>query len=219
VSPEPEPLRILNREFSSNTYLCPVGEGRCLLVDPGFDAEEIEAAVSASGLKVTAVFCTHGHFDHIASAERFRRQLAVPVYLHEADRRIARDSNFLLMALKSRSRIVVPDEFTALGEGSIEVPERVEVLHVPGHTPGSVVLRVGRAAFTGDTLFSGDVWFGALPGEDRPALLASLKRLWEMLPDDTIVHPGHGPVTGFAEIKRTNEALRNAVGLPETARP
>lgn len=212
-------VRIKNREVSANTYLCPIDDsGACLLIDPGLDREAIETALDEHGLTPTAIYCTHGHFDHLGSADHFRRRYSIPVHLHSADAKVARASNFRMLALKLESRIVVPEVFAYLDEGAAASgSDGVAVVHVPGHTPGSVVLQVGGYAFTGDTMYRDDVWRMSWPEEDGGLLSASVRGLWDLLPDETLIYPGHGGAATFATIKQRNVPLRRMLGLDEAA--
>jgi hydroxyacylglutathione hydrolase len=211
-------LRVKNRQFWSNTYIVRGAvPGECLLIDPGLDKEGIADALAEAGLTPTAIFCTHGHFDHLGSAEQFRRAFDAPIHLHDADRRVARASNFLMMAIKVPGSISLPETHvnTADGFSWSRGSDRVDVLHVPGHTPGSTVLIANGAAFTGDTLYRDDTFLTALPEQDPPRLAASILGLWDTLPDAMTVYPGHGRAATFGEIKRSNLPLRQFLGLAE----
>jgi len=209
------PLRVRNAVFTSNSYVCATSDpGSCVLVDPGLDGPAIDAALARSGLRPRAVFCTHGHFDHVGSSGEYQRRFDIPVYLHRADVRTARGSNFLMMAFKISARIVLPpfelvDDGFALRVGDDEV----RYLHTPGHTPGSCVVLFRGNAFTGDTLYRDGVGLVSLPGEDEARLRQSILGLWDRLPDDVWVNPGHGGAGPFGEIKQQNAALRRFLGL------
>jgi glyoxylase-like metal-dependent hydrolase (beta-lactamase superfamily II) len=206
-------IRVTNDQFASNTYLVRTGEpGECILIDPGLDHNAIEQALAKQALSPSAILCTHGHFDHLGSAQHFSHRYGIPVHLDTADERLARTSNFMLMALKVRSRIQVPDAFVPIDEALTRV-KGVKVLHVPGHTPGSVVLMIGGRAFTGDTIYRDDVWRMPWPEEDGDRLVESVRSLWEILPNDTWIHPGHGGAATFAAIKTRNIPLRRMLGL------
>lgn len=213
-------VRITNREVAANTYICrttvPPG---CILIDPGLDRRAIEAALDEAALTPLAIFCTHGHFDHLGSAEYFRRKYSIDVHLHGADTKVARSSNFLMMALKLPSRIDVPETLVAVADGSIwsSGNDRVEIVHAPGHTPGSSVILFNGQAFSGDTLYRGDVWLGSLPKTNQARLVESVRRLWALLPDDTLIYPGHGGAAAFGVIKRSNAPLRQMLGLTGVA--
>ena len=214
----PSVIRVVNRGVAANTYICglPSSTG-CILVDPGLDRESIEAALDRSSLTPRAIFCTHGHFDHVGTAEHFRRKYQVDIHLHDADARTARAANFTMMALKMPWRIDVPETYVSIREGTgwTDGDTRVDVIHTPGHTPGSVVLLIGGRAFSGDTLYRQGVWLGSMPESDHAQLKASLHRLWESLPVDVIVYPGHGRSASFSEIQCSNAPLRELLGLAD----
>lgn len=215
----PPVIRIRNVEIPANTYLCPIDTtGDCLLIDPGSDREAIDVALDQHRLTPSAIYCTHGHFDHLGSAEYFRRRYSIPVRMHGADEKLARAANFRMLALKLASRIEVPEAFESVGNGSAWVGDvQLEILSVPGHTPGSVVLLISGRAFTGDTLYRDEVWRVPWPEEDKEMLVASMRRLWERLPDDTLVYPGHGGDGAFGAIKEGNLPLRRMLGVDEVA--
>jgi hydroxyacylglutathione hydrolase len=204
-------------ELPANTYLCPIETpGACLLIDPGSDREAIEAALDEHQLTPSAIYCTHGHFDHLGSAEHFRRRYSIPVHLNAADERLARASNFRMLAMKLESRVEVPEVFDFVDEGATGgIADRVEIVSVPGHTPGSVIVLSAGRAFTGDTLYRDKVWRVPWPEEDEGMLVTSTRRLWELLRDDTLIFPGHGGGGTFGAIKAGNLPLRRMLGLDE----
>jgi hydroxyacylglutathione hydrolase len=213
-------LRVTNRDFASNTYLVRTSApGECILIDPGLDRDAIELALQTAGLVPAAIFATHGHFDHIGSAEHFRRAYSVDLHMHGADAKIAGSSNFMMMAFKMSTRIDPPEAFVPVDDGFIwtKGADRIEVIHVPGHTPGSTILQLNGRVFTGDTIYRDEVWLTALPELDRPALVSSIQRVWDLLPEAVEVHPGHGGVATFGEIKRSNAPLREMLGVGSTS--
>jgi hydroxyacylglutathione hydrolase len=209
VGEEPEIWRVTAGVFTSNCYLVALGGGRCAVIDPGLDGAAIVQAILESGLKPSAVLCTHGHFDHVGSAALVQRRYECPVYLTAADLPTVRSSNFLLMAFKIDARIELP-QVTQLASGSqvISCGGLQFVFHpAPGHTPGSCVIETGGHLFTGDTLYARGVGLSKLPGEKPDVLRSSLRTIWNCFSDATVVHPGHGESSTFGAIKRDNIPL------------
>lgn len=208
-------VRVRNGVFASNSYIVPTSDpGACILVDPGLDRPAVDAALTQSGLRPAAVFCTHGHFDHVGSAGEYQRSFDIPVFLHRADVRTARGANFLMMAFKIDARIVLPT-FELVDDGFVKHvgADELRYLHTPGHTPGSCIVVFRGNAFTGDTLYRDGVGLVSLPGEDEGQLRQSILGVWDRLPEDSWVSPGHGGAGPFGEIKRQNGALRQFLGL------
>jgi hydroxyacylglutathione hydrolase len=210
--------RVTSGEFPSNAYLCGIGDGRCILIDGGLDPVAIDAVARELALTPIAVFCTHGHFDHAGSAAYFQKNYHCPVYLHGADRKLLKASNFLLMAFKLASRIHQPTKITAVVDGqSIDVAGHLLTFHgAPGHTPGSCLIELGSALFTGDTIYCRGVGLSGLPGEDPVTLKQSILALWPMLTEDRVVYPGHGDCASGAEVRATNLALLDFLDISAT---
>jgi len=186
-----------------------------VLIDGGLDPAAIDLAAQELTLTPSAVFCTHGHFDHAGSAAFFQRKYGVPVYLHGADLKLLKASNFLLMAFKMASRIEQPSEITTVASGqSIDVAGFALTFHgTPGHTPGSCVIELGSALFTGDTIYTNGVGLSHLPGEEPETLKQSILAFWPRLTAERIVYPGHGGYASGADVRLSNLALLEFVGL------
>jgi hydroxyacylglutathione hydrolase len=214
------PIRVTSREFAANTYIVRTSTpGECVLVDPGLDRDAIDNALDDERLVPIAIFATHGHFDHIGSAEHFRRKYSIQLHLHAADAKLTRSSNFLMMAFGLTSRIDVPEDWLAIDDGFSwsKGPDRVQALHVPGHTAGSTILDVNGSQFTGDTIYRDDVWLTPLPEQDISQLKASVLKVWDVLPETAIMYPGHGGAASFGQIKQSNARLRDLLGLTGSA--
>lgn len=202
--------QVASRVFTSNCYISSHGEDNfCVLIDPGLDPAGIDAQVMLLGKTPEAVLCTHGHFDHVGGAAYFQQKYKIPVYLPSGDVKIMQSSNFLLMALKIAMRIELPDVTHLPAEGiTIAVGASTFAYQpLPGHTPGSCLVRSGQHVFSGDSLYARGVGLSNLPGENRELLRAGIRMLWDRLPADVLVCPGHGLVARFGDICRENRAL------------
>ena len=202
--------------YPSNCYIVATGSSdTAVLVDAGMEAPPVAAALDGLGLRPTAIFCTHGHFDHIGGAEELQRRFDVPVYLHAADHKVARSSNMLLLMLGMPQRITLP-RFDLVEDGFTAAPgsRTLAYRHAPGHTPGSCTISIADALFTGDTLYTRNMGPAPTPGEKPEQLRASIRAMWEGL-DQVTVHPGHGPSAPGATVRSDNLAVRMYLGLDQ----
>jgi glyoxylase-like metal-dependent hydrolase (beta-lactamase superfamily II) len=185
---------------------------RAAVVDPGGDLDRIEQAVAATGVTVEKILLTHGHIDHAGGAAELKERLSVPIEgPHRADL-------FLLERLAESgrsygivgSRNVVPDRWLDEGD-TVAVGEiTFDVLHCPGHSPGSVVFVNGqeRVALVGDVLFHGSVGRTDLPGGNHRALIRSIKEKLLPLGDDLTFVCGHGPPSTIGAERTANPFIR-----------
>lgn len=196
--------------FQANAWLAwDPDTGKGILIDPGDEARRLADWVERTGVEVEALLATHGHLDHVSAAKELGEILGgVPFFLHEADR-------FLLDSLgETRRQFGLPPAdpphpagFLA-GGGKVPVGgEVLQVLHVPGHSPGSVAFHGDGLLFTGDLLFRGSVGRTDLPGGEGPRLFASIREKVLPLPGSTRILPGHGPETTIDEERRNNPFL------------
>ena len=194
--------------FQENCYLLAEPTGTyCAIIDPGAEPERIIAAVERIGATPQAIWLTHAHLDHVGAISGLRRRWDVPVHLHPLDEPL------YLLASRQAALYGLPFEQPeppdrALGEGDVlELGTlRFTVMHAPGHAPGHVVFHGHGAAFVGDCLFAGSIGRTDLPMSSPRDLAASLDRI-VALPDDTVVYPGHGPVTSIGNEVATNPFL------------
>ncbi|MEX0786868.1 MAG: MBL fold metallo-hydrolase [Dehalococcoidia bacterium] len=171
--------------FGNNAYLIQDRElGDALIVDSPQDAEQLLGELS--GGKVVRIAVTHRHPDHWASIAALKSATGAPVACHEADRKPYEEHV----------------DGTLSDGDEIEVGDlRVRVIHTPGHTPGSVCLLVGNRLMSGDTLFPGGPGRTNQPQDLQEEIRSITSRLFE-LPDDTVVHPGHGDDGRIGDSKR-----------------
>lgn len=180
------------------------------VVDPGGDLDRIEQAIGEIGVKVEKILLTHGHIDHAGGAEDLRKTLGVPIEgPHPADR-------FLLDNLAKQgeeygfpAKAVTPDRWLDEGETVTVGGHTFEVLHCPGHSPGSVVFvnRPHRIIIMGDVLFQGSIGRTDFPYGNHDELITAIKTKLFPLGDDFAFIPGHGSVSSIGAERKSNPFL------------
>lgn len=180
--------------------------GLMAIIDPGNDWERILHQVKKAEGEVKYILLTHGHYDHTTAVPDLVKALpGVQVYIHQADANGAGSQLFPLAAQVEDLNNY--DEGDTLPLGSLTI----EVLHTPGHSKGSVTLKVGDVLFTGDTLFCGSCGRTDLRGGSYEEIMASLKRLGE-LEGDFHVCPGHDRTSTLERERKYNPFLLEAMG-------
>lgn len=157
------------------------------IVDPGGSADLILNKIKQEKLDVKMILLTHGHFDHVMGVpDLLEAYPDLPVYITETDYPEARDGGQFGYRMGEVSSVQFYDEGDTVELGRL----KIDVLRTPGHTPGSVTLRVEDVLLTGDTLFCGSCGRTDFPGGSYADMQRSLKRLAD-LPGDYRVYPGH----------------------------
>ena len=183
-----------------------------MVIDPGDEGLRILALAKSEGFEISKVVNTHGHFDHIGANQQVVESTGAELMLHA-------DDVPLLQNARSHAEIyglsVVPSPAPGrlLDQGdTFDVGEHsFSVFHVPGHSPGGICLLNDGHLFVGDVLFAGSIGRTDLPGGDFDALIEGVRERLFHLPDDTIVHPGHGPDTTIGQERRTNPFVGDGV--------
>lgn len=198
--------------FEQNCTLIWDGDTKAgAVIDPGGDLDRVNAALRETGMRAEKIVLTHGHIDHAGGAAELKAQLGVPIEgPHEADR-------FLLEGLAAQGRLygmeardVIPDRWLEESDRVSIAGQDFDVLHCPGHSPGSVVLvnRPARFAIVGDVLFRGSIGRTDLPYGDHGALISAIKTKLLPLGDAFTFICGHGPGGTIGIERATNPFLQ-----------
>ncbi len=193
------------------TILGDEATGEAILVDPGDEPERILAKLGELQLEPRFAFHTHAHLDHVMGTRRVKERCGTEILLHPGDRELYDNLQLQARVFGMKTEDPAPvDQWVAHGDKVTAGSLAGEILHTPGHTPGSICLHLAGAKilFAGDTLFLGSVGRTDLWGGSFEQLQTSIReRLYE-LPEDTRVITGHGPDTRIGQERRSNPFVR-----------
>ena len=198
--------------FAENGYLAVCSEsGAAVVVDPGASSPRMVDAVRAEGMDLQAVLLTHAHLDHIEGVHHVRAAFPdVPIWLHPLDLGMYRalPQQAAAFGLSAHPQ-PDPDHELVPGEPFTFGACRFDVRFAPGHAPGHVIFvsEAAGLALVGDVVFQGSIGRTDLPGGDFYTLMRSIREQVLTLPDDTVLHPGHGPATTVGDERRGNPFL------------
>ncbi|HKR86210.1 MAG TPA: MBL fold metallo-hydrolase [Terriglobales bacterium] len=182
-----------------------------MVVDPGDDIAQVLAIIEKHNLQVRQIIITHAHIDHVGGAMKLRQATGAPIVMNQNDYALVKmldvQAAWLGMAPPGEVKI---DRSLADGDKIDAGPLVANVIHTPGHTEGSVCLffPAQQKLIAGDTLFAGSIGRTDLPGGSFDKIIRSLKEKVLALPDETVVVPGHGPLTTIGEERESNPFLK-----------
>lgn len=199
---------IITGDLGVNTYLYNFKENKISIIDPGADADKIISYIESRNYYPVNIILTHGHFDHIGAVSDLKAKYNIPVLIHDDDSGfLGPDSKIrhidMFKPMGPQGNFYVDTYFkptdspeTILHDKQIIEGTDLEVIHTPGHSPGSICLysKSKKIIFTGDTLFKNGLGRTDFGGGDYRTLLKSLNKLFT-LPEETVVYPGHGEAT------------------------
>jgi glyoxylase-like metal-dependent hydrolase (beta-lactamase superfamily II) len=200
--------------LACNCYLVGDPETRdTIVIDPGGDPAEVAELLVTHRLRVVAIVATHAHFDHLVAAQELRELTGAPFRLHPRDRvlldwYLESGRMFLGVELPPPPEV---DADVSDGDKLVAGDGALEVMHTPGHSPGSISLVSPTQVFSGDTLFASSIGRSDLPGGDGAVLRKIIRGKLFPLGDDIVVHPGHGPQTTIGRERRLNPFVGDAL--------
>jgi hydroxyacylglutathione hydrolase len=186
--------------------------GEAVVIDPGDEIERVQEILTRHNLKAKYIVATHAHIDHVGGIEKLQRVTGATVLMHRDDLPLYQNMAVQAAFLGVRAPGVVKvDDLLKPGDvlrwGSLAL----EVMHTPGHSPGSVSLHLpgeNQRVFSGDTLFQGSIGRTDLWGGNYKQILRSIRDTLLHFPDQTPVYPGHGQPTTIGEERESNPFLQ-----------
>ena len=193
--------------ISTNCYVVSNEETKeAVIVDPAAYPKKLKSYLQENELQVKAILLTHGHFDHIMGIDGVLEDYQVPVYVHEDEAELITDP--ILNESNTYTNGYTYDKAEYIREGQILklIGYEFQVIHTPGHTSGGVSYYVASeyVLFSGDTLFHGSVGRTDFKTSSMSALIHSIREKLFLLPDETVVYPGHMGATTIGTEKKIN---------------
>ena len=197
-----EIIRFQLGSLRSNCYIISE-ENRALIIDPGYESDEVLKYIKKNELKIEAVYLTHGHPDHVGGVKQIKDLFECVVYAPHKDRIWMGKSSYNQIGYEIPVDVWVHDleTFEALGHV-------FTIYETPGHSEGSTVLHVNNIVFSGDTLFFQSIGRTDIPLSDPQVIYQSIKRMYQLFDEDTLVYPGHGKPTDIGHEKKFNPFVR-----------
>ena len=199
--------KIVTGIISTNCYIVQNEETKeAVIIDPANYPKKMRSYISEEGLDIKAILLTHGHFDHIMGIDALLEEFDVPVYVHEDERELICDAVLNESNVYTNGYTFTGADYIRDGQVLKFAGYEFKVIHTPGHTSGGVCYYVEseQTLFSGDTLFYASVGRTDFPTSSMSALVRSIREKLLILPDDTIVYPGHMGATSIANEKEKN---------------
>lgn len=193
-------------DLGTNCYIL-YDSKNALIIDPGGEAEKIIDWLTKTNIEPQAILLTHAHFDHIGGVDMLRSHYNIDVYLHSEEADWLGDPNLNRSTGFMRKEVRTSPPEHLLEEGPMRLSSfEFDVIHTPGHSPGSVsfVFRDQGFVISGDVLFQRGIGRTDLPGGDLKQLVHSIRNRLYLLDDTFIAYPGHGPATKIGVEKQLN---------------
>lgn len=172
-----------------------------LVIDPGGDAPQLIEAIKKMNAKIKYIFLTHGHADHTEACLQLKSEFKAPICINSKDEEYIRKCEYMFGSFGKADILLNDSDNYYIGSMN------VKCIETPGHTPGGMSFLVDDILFSGDTLFDRSIGRTDFTGGDFDTIIKSIKEKLLILPDDTIVYPGHGASTSIIKEKMMNPFL------------
>jgi glyoxylase-like metal-dependent hydrolase (beta-lactamase superfamily II) len=201
-------------ELEVNSFVLNDESGACIIIDPGckipVQQQNMKQYIAENNLHPECIMLTHGHFDHVAGLAWAKNEFSCPLLMHKDDLFLVKDAvqHASLFGI-NLEKPPLPDRFLEEGDHIDLGTDGISILHVPGHSPGSICLYMPfeKLLICGDVLFKGSIGRTDLFGGDYDLLIRGIKEKLMTLPGDTVVWSGHGPSTTIGAEHDTNPFL------------
>ncbi len=186
-------ITLRSESFRANTYIC-ISRGEAAIIDPAQPEERIEAALAREDARPTLMLLTHGHYDHVLSADHLRRKYYLPLLINERDMGYPEDGhkNASIHLLGYEQGVTHADLAFKDGDTFPLGDELIRACSTPGHTGGCTCFIAGEALISGDTVFASCPGRTDLVGSDIRELMASIEYIYRSIPAEYKLLPGHG---------------------------
>jgi glyoxylase-like metal-dependent hydrolase (beta-lactamase superfamily II) len=171
------------------------------VIDPGFASNDIKNTIELEGGQLKLVLLTHGHFDHVGGVKAICDYYKLPFWIHSSDIKLLKRAPVYAISMEKRIIEISSDYKQFEGPISDWGGSTIEIIHTPGHTPGSVCFLIENMVFTGDIILVENSIQVELPGFDNAELLSSVNRILHDLEPDTHFFPGHGSANIISNIR------------------
>jgi len=202
--------RINDPSMDMNTYLL-IKQENVIVIDPGFNGQEILKVIEENQYVIKAVLLTHGHYDHIRDIDMLSQRHAFDLYVHQKDVELLTNPNLNYSTafnqsfkMNSKNHLIKIEEDTHLEI----LDETIRVLHTPGHTFGSVIYIYKYHVFSGDTIFYDSIGRTDLFSGNFNAIRRSIRKVKSALSNQMTIYPGHGRKGNFKDIQKENRFLQ-----------
>jgi len=196
--------------YQANCYvITDEATGFAAVLDPGGDFEELKQYLEANKLQVKYIILTHAHGDHIGALPELKEYSGAPICVHSQDNEMLKDSRKNLTSVMGYKRVEMEGDMLLEGREVLELGNtKLEVIHTPGHTKGGICIHTENELFSGDTIFAHSIGRTDLEGGSYDEIINSIINKLMVLPDDTVIHPGHGGPTTVKEERDNNPFLQ-----------